>query len=133
MICQYFKGGRCTLAQSHALGVLELSLECRPDEATCAKCLAAGEPNERKPSIPCVGLVTKQVTGEQRAKWRAYVNQLLFGPPVPVAMTPAAKSAKWTGLGDVVASATKAVGIKPCGGCKKRQAWLNKAVPFRKS
>jgi pantoate kinase len=36
----------------------------------------------------------------------------------------------WTGLGDVVASATKAVGIKPCAGCKKRQATLNKLVPF---
>lgn len=28
-------------------------------------------------------------------------------------------------LGDRIAAATKAVGIKPCGGCKKRQAWLN--------
>ena len=33
------------------------------------------------------------------------------------------------GLGDVVASATKAVGVKPCGGCAKRQAALNKATP----
>jgi hypothetical protein len=37
---------------------------------------------------------------------------------------------KWTGLGDVVASATSAVGIKPCGGCKQRQEALNKLVPF---
>jgi hypothetical protein len=29
------------------------------------------------------------------------------------------------GLGDVVAAVTKAVGIKPCGGCKERQAALN--------
>jgi pantoate kinase len=36
----------------------------------------------------------------------------------------------WTGLGDVVASATKAIGIKPCAGCKKRQGALNKLVPF---
>lgn len=28
-------------------------------------------------------------------------------------------------LGDKVAAVTSAVGIKPCGGCKKRQAWLN--------
>ena len=34
------------------------------------------------------------------------------------------------GLGDVVAAATKAIGIQPCGGCKKRQDWLNRAVPF---
>ena len=32
-------------------------------------------------------------------------------------------------LGDVVARATKAVGIKPCGPCAKRQAALNKATP----
>ena len=37
---------------------------------------------------------------------------------------------KWTGLGDVIASATSAVGIKPCGGCKQRQEALNKLVPF---
>ena len=36
----------------------------------------------------------------------------------------------WRGLGDVIASATKAIGIKPCGGCSKRQAALNKLVPF---
>lgn len=36
------------------------------------------------------------------------------------------------GLGDTIAKVTKAVGIKPCGGCKKRQAALNKAVPYRK-
>lgn len=130
MTCQYLKDGRCTLAQSHAFGVLELPLECRPEESLCEECLATGEPNERRPSIPCLGLVTKQVTGEHRVKWRAYINQLLFGQPVPVVVVPAPKPAKWTGLGDVVASATKAVGIKPCGGCKKRQAWLNKVVPF---
>ena len=33
------------------------------------------------------------------------------------------------GLGDVVAGATKAVGIKPCGGCQKRQAAMNRATP----
>lgn len=30
------------------------------------------------------------------------------------------------GLGDVVATITSSVGIKPCGGCKRRQEWLNK-------
>lgn len=29
------------------------------------------------------------------------------------------------GLGDVVASLTKAAGVKPCGGCQKRRAALN--------
>jgi hypothetical protein len=33
------------------------------------------------------------------------------------------------GLGDVVAGATKAVGIKPCGGCQTRQAAMNAATP----
>lgn len=44
----------------------------------------------------------------------------------------AARREKWTGLGDVIASATKAIGIKPCAGCRKRQAALNKLVPFGK-
>jgi len=34
------------------------------------------------------------------------------------------------GLGDTIAKVTEAVGIKPCGGCKKRQARLNKLVPY---
>lgn len=34
------------------------------------------------------------------------------------------------GLGDLVAAATKAVGIKPCEPCRKRQEALNRAVPF---
>lgn len=41
---------------------------------------------------------------------------------------------KWTresrGLGDTIAKLTKAVGIKPCGGCRKRQAALNAVVPY---
>jgi hypothetical protein len=35
------------------------------------------------------------------------------------------------GLGDVVAAATKLVGIQPCGGCADRQEWLNKVLPFK--
>jgi hypothetical protein len=35
------------------------------------------------------------------------------------------------GLGDTIAKATRAIGIKPCGGCKKRQEWLNKKVPYK--
>jgi len=33
------------------------------------------------------------------------------------------------GLGDVIAGATKAVGIKPCGKCQERRAALNRATP----
>jgi hypothetical protein len=36
---------------------------------------------------------------------------------------------KPVGLGDTVAAVTTAAGIKPCGGCKKRQAALNRATP----
>lgn len=48
--------------------------------------------------------------------------------PIP---EPATKQ-RWRGLGDVVASATSAVGIKPCSGCAKRQESLNRAFPFGK-
>lgn len=41
-----------------------------------------------------------------------------------------AEAGAMRGLGDVVAAATSAVGIKPCGGCKKRQEALNKLFPF---
>ena len=34
------------------------------------------------------------------------------------------------GMGDVVAAVTKAVGIKPCQSCRKRQEALNRAMPF---
>jgi len=35
------------------------------------------------------------------------------------------------GLGDVIARATRAVGIQPCGGCKQRQAWLNQRIVLK--
>ena len=34
------------------------------------------------------------------------------------------------GIGDVIAKVTKAVGIQPCGACKKRQEKLNSMFPF---
>lgn len=34
------------------------------------------------------------------------------------------------GLGDVVKRATSRAGIKPCGGCARRAAALNRAVVF---
>lgn len=36
------------------------------------------------------------------------------------------------GLGDVFKRATFAMGIKPCGGCEKRAAALNRWVTFSK-
>ena len=38
---------------------------------------------------------------------------------------------KSRGLGDTIAKATKKVGVKPCGGCKNRQAALNKMFPYQ--
>jgi hypothetical protein len=35
-----------------------------------------------------------------------------------------------TGLGDVIARATHAVGIRPCGGCARRAASLNRWLQF---
>jgi len=35
------------------------------------------------------------------------------------------------GVGDVIARATRAVGIQPCGGCKERQAWLNQRIVLK--
>ena len=35
------------------------------------------------------------------------------------------------GLGDTIAKLTSAIGIKPCDGCKERQALLNRMVPYR--
>jgi hypothetical protein len=37
------------------------------------------------------------------------------------------------GLGDVVKRATYAMGVKPCGGCEKRAAALNRWISFRGS
>ena len=39
------------------------------------------------------------------------------------------EEAAYLGLGDVVAVATKALGVKECPGCKKRRAKLNRVAP----
>jgi hypothetical protein len=46
---------------------------------------------------------------------------------------PAPPPAPMRGLGDAIARATTAVGIRPCGGCKKRQEALNRLVPFKEN
>ena len=35
------------------------------------------------------------------------------------------------GFGDTIAKITRFFGIKPCGRCKKRQAKLNRLLPYR--
>ena len=37
------------------------------------------------------------------------------------------------GLGDTIARITNRLGIRQCGGCKKRQSWLNKNVSYNNS
>jgi hypothetical protein len=36
------------------------------------------------------------------------------------------------GLGDTIAKITTRMGFKSCGGCKKRQAYLNEKFPYKK-
>ena len=43
------------------------------------------------------------------------------------------KHYKMRGFGDMVKRATDLLNIKQCGGCKKRQKWLNKKFPFKDS
>ena len=47
-----------------------------------------------------------------------------------IEFTAAPPRKKWDGLGDVIASATKAVGIKPCTSCEERRKMLNGMMPF---
>ena len=37
---------------------------------------------------------------------------------------------KLRGLGDAIARVTSAVGLKPCGGCRRRQQRLNRLWPW---
>lgn len=39
--------------------------------------------------------------------------------------------AKSKGLGDTIKKVTDKLGIKQCGGCKKRQALMNQLFPYR--
>jgi hypothetical protein len=50
-------------------------------------------------------------------------KQPRFNVPVPGMQ-------RQVGAGDVVARVTRAVGVQPCGGCKKRQAALNRLLAF---
>jgi hypothetical protein len=43
-----------------------------------------------------------------------------------------AKIEKSKGLGDTVKKVTEKLGIKQCGGCKKRQEKLNRLFPYKK-
>ena len=53
---------------------------------------------------------------------------LYYGERPPRRNCPRAPS---RGLGDTVAKITTAIGVKPCGGCRKRQKILNERFPYR--
>jgi hypothetical protein len=60
-----------------------------------------------------------QETGTPETRPRPYIVRL-----------PGFVSDEEVGLGDVVKRVTYSVGIKPCGGCGKRAAALNRWVAF---
>lgn len=71
-------------------------------------------------SAPFLTRLRYRWNGEERM--RCY--HIVDGEPLSVDCPP-----KFTGLGDLVADGTKALGVTPCGGCKRRQAWLNRWTP----
>lgn len=103
------------MAESIAMVELRIKLECPTTEDRCRQCLESGQASEEKPGLKVLGNVTAVCPPASLKRWVGFTSWITSGKP--------------RGLGDVVALATKAVGIKPCGGCTKRQAWLNEKVP----
>jgi len=52
------------------------------------------------------------------------------GEPFRMRLPPFLLADEVVGLGDVIKRVTYTVGIKPCGGCEKRAAALNRRVVF---
>ena len=75
---------------------------------------------EHQSGTPLVTRLRYRWKGEERLRCFHIVD----GEPSPTDCPP-----QFTGLGDLVADGTKALGVKPCGNCKKRQAWLNRLTP----
>ena len=53
------------------------------------------------------------------------------GRKIPYRDPETLKEAESKGLGDTIKKVTGKMGIKQCGGCKKRQAALNKLFPYK--
>jgi hypothetical protein len=77
----------------------------------------------------CAGFCPCKVDGRDiRAHQEAMYCPHPDGPKFGTGEYPIGWEAR--GLGDVVAKITHAVGITPCGRCRKDRVRLNKAVPF---
>lgn len=55
------------------------------------------------------------------------INDIIPDPPGSISIKAKSLSA---GLGDSIKKVTSALGIKQCGGCKKRQEKLNRLFPY---
>lgn len=55
--------------------------------------------------------------------------KLMNDPEIPKSDKPADNKSK--GLGDSIKKVTDKLGIKQCGGCKKRQDKLNRLFPYK--
>lgn len=77
-------------------------------------------------------VVCKHSVYEENKPHRAKCSLGLFNgsPKIADCMSCSSYEGKVRGLGDIVARATKSVGIKPCGKCKERQRKLNKLAPM---
>ncbi|MCX4961255.1 hypothetical protein [Streptomyces virginiae] len=51
-------------------------------------------------------------------------------PPTPRVRLPRLVTDEEIGLGDVIKRATATIGIRPCGGCRRRAEALNRWVGF---
>jgi hypothetical protein len=77
-------------------------------------------PREHHTGAPLLTRLRYRWNGDERMR----CFHIVGGEPVAADCPP-----KFTGLGDVIADGTKALGVKPCGKCRKRQAWLNRVTP----
>ena len=69
--------------------------------------------------------------GKMANKFGSWVLDFSADGKVDVVSFTAATPTNIRGLGDMVAAATSAIGIKPCASCKQRQIALNNLIPFK--
>jgi hypothetical protein len=64
--------------------------------------------------------------------WNRKKSQRPTGPAPEIPIHEWTPKQPSRGFGDTIAKITSAVGIKPCGGCKRRQEALNRRFPYGK-